>query len=600
MCGIAGVIGRADGARLVEAMLADLGHRGPDGGGLFFDGDLALGHRRLAILDLSAAGRQPMTSRDGRWTIVLNGEIFNYLELGAELGGIFRTATDTEVLLEACAAWGVEKALDRANGMFAFALWDARERELTLARDRVGEKPLVYSATGSTLAFASELKALYPMSERRLDPAAVDAYLALGYVPAPLAIFRDCRKLPAGHLLRYRNGSVTIRRWWFPENATTAAGADKSTQLRELVGDAVRLRLRSDVPVALFLSGGVDSSIIAAECVRLGARPKAFTVAFSGSNHRSAGVNDKRAADDTDASYARMLARRYDLDHEILEVNERSITGEIESILRHYDEPFADSSALPSFALAAALEGRYKVVLNGDGGDEAFGGYPHYERIELKQAAKAIAAAAGLCDGWGASAVERYVESKALFRAADRARLMNANATGHATARGADAARADSFRTLLGRDEFLAQAGGGALKRALWSDRHLYLSNDLTYKMDIALGAHGIEGRGPFLDSRVLEWAQGLDAGDLVRGGRKKILLRAAYRGIVPDQILDRPKLGFGAPIAQWLDGPLKEFANDHFTCPLLDRVPREGLAGQRRWALIAFSNFVRQWRATW
>jgi asparagine synthetase B (glutamine-hydrolysing) len=196
--------------------------------------------------------------------------------------------------------------------------------------------------------------------------------------------------------------------------------------------------------------------------------------------------------------------------------------------------------------------------------------------------------------------VERYVESKALFRAGDRARLMNGNANGHVAARGANAALGDCFRALLGRDEFLAQAGGGALKRALWSDRHLYLSNDLTYKMDIALGAHGIEGRGPFLDARVLEWAQNLNAADLVRGSRKKILLRAAYRGIVPDEILDRPKLGFGAPIARWLDGPLKGFARDHSTCPLLDRFAIEHLPSQRRWALIAFSNWARQWRATW
>jgi asparagine synthase (glutamine-hydrolysing) len=585
---------------LVEAMLGDLGHRGPDGAGVFVDGDLALGHRRLAILDLSERGGQPMSSRDGRWTIALNGEIFNYLELRDELSGgfgaTFETGTDTEVLLEACAGWGVEKALERANGMFAFALWDSRERELTLARDRVGEKPLVYALTGpggATLVFASELKALRRSSERRLDPAAVDAYLALGYIPAPLAIFRDCRKLAAGHLLRVRNGSVAIRRWWFPENARpkrAAAKVERAAELRELLGDAVRLRLRSDVPVALLLSGGVDSSVIAAECARLDARPRAFTVIFGG--------------DDRDARYARLAARRFDLEHEMVEVSARSITGEIENILRHYDEPFADSSALPSFALARALRGRYKVALNGDGGDEAFGGYRHYQRIEWKQAAKAVAAAAGLVDGRGAGAVGRYVESKALFRAADRARLLNGNAD---IGTGGGAGGKVSLRALIGRDEFLAQAGGGggALKRALWSDRHLYLANDLTYKMDIALGAHGIEGRGPFLDARVLEWAQELDAGELVRGGRQKILLRKAYRGLVPDQILDRPKLGFGAPIGRWLAGPLAEFARDVGECRLLERVPRKRLgrdrmAGDREWALVAFANWAREWRATW
>jgi asparagine synthase (glutamine-hydrolysing) len=682
-------------------MTANLRHRGPDGEGFFDDGDLALGHRRLAILDISDAGRQPMTSRDGRWTIVLNGEIFNYVEMGIELNrklredagdGFrrFRSSTDTEVLLEACSTWGVEKTLDRANGMFAFALWDARERELTLARDRVGEKPLVYFRRGSTFAFASELKALFPLSDRRLDPAAVDAYLALGYVPAPLSIFRDCRKLAAGHLLRYRGGEISIRRWWFPEKAASTGspmlgslsnrasstgrvndppqaspkatrggvlspklthGAaslphiDKTLRLRELMRDSVRLRLRSDVPVALYLSGGVDSSVVAAECVRLGSRPEAFTVAFEGRGR------DPRArapdAGNTDVFHARFVAKTLELEHHVLEISERAITGEIEGILDHYDEPFADSSALPSFALAHAL-GRYKVVLTGDGGDEAFGGYRHYERIHAKQAVKALAAAVGFCDGWehtpgaaaggssedasseaGNRALQIYVQSKALFRASERARLMNGNRRGDDLDHPSDHPpshqppshqppsrqppsnqtrdgpprdrRSSPLSTLLAADEFLANAHGGALKRALWSDRHLYLPNDLTYKMDIALAAHGMEGRAPFLDHRVLEWAQNLEAQDLVRGGKKKILLRAAYRGVLPDEILDRPKLGFGAPIGEWLRGPLREFARDVMPCRLLaGPVGGQGLSGQRWWSLVVFSQWARRVKATW
>jgi len=204
-------------------MTGALEHRGPDGEGYFTDESVALGHRRLAILDLTSAGAQPMQSHDGRWIMALNGEIFNYRELRAELGGRFTSCSDTEVLLEACAAWGVEKALDRSIGMFAFALWDAHRRELTLARDRSGEKPLVYFWDGATFAFASELKALTAVHSSRLDPAAVDAYLALGYVPAPLAIFRDCRKLPPGHLLRFRNRALDLRRWWFPERVAPVA-----------------------------------------------------------------------------------------------------------------------------------------------------------------------------------------------------------------------------------------------------------------------------------------------------------------------------------------------------------------------------------------
>ena len=362
--------------------------------------------------------------------------------------------------------------------------------------------------------FASELKALAGFCDRRLDPEAVDAYLGLGYVPAPLAIFRDCQKLAAGHVLRVKNGSISVKRWWFPENAArdsderesteqgwgTASGcladspkiaagpvagrqmdfrlargrvngvreAEKHTRLSELMGDAVRLRLRSDVPVALWLSGGVDSSVIAAECARLGARLRGFTVAFDG--------------DRTDADYAGRAATRFGIEHEVVEVGADLVAAGIENLLGQYDEPFADSSALPSIALAGALDGRYKVVLTGDGGDEAFGGYRHYERIAWKQTAKALAAAAGMRDGWGASAVGRYVESKALFRADDRTRMLNGNARGVGT----------GLREVLARDDFLAAARGGALKRALWSDRHLYLANDLMYKADIALAAYGI------------------------------------------------------------------------------------------------------------
>jgi asparagine synthase (glutamine-hydrolysing) len=575
MCGIAGGIGI--GIEAVEAMTAALQHRGPDGSGTFADGDFAMGHQRLAIVDLSETGRQPMRSRDGRWTISFNGEIFNYVEMRGQLGGEFRGASDTEVLLEACAAWGVEQTLERANGMFAFALWDGRDHELTLVRDRVGEKPLVYLSRGREFAFASELKALAPLSDRRVDAAALDAYLALGYVPAPLAIFRDCRKLPAGHLLRYRNGQISVKRWWFPENARRESDGDHRERACALLQDAVRLRLRADVPIALYLSGGVDSSIVAAECARLGTQPRAFTAAFDG--------------DRTDARHASMLAQRLELEHEVIEVDGRGITGEIEHVLAAYDEPFADSSALPTFALAREIGGRYKVVLDGEGGDETFGGYRHYERIQAKQAVKAVAAAAGACDGYG-DPLQIYVQSKALFRSAERIRLVNGNA-----------ASPGSFHKLLDADEFLSHASGGALKRALWSDRHLYLANNLTYKMDIALGAHGIEGRAPFLDHRVLEWSQDLAPRELVRGRGKKVLLRSAYRGDVPDEILDRPKLGFGAPIGRWLAGPLREFAGDLLPCPLLDGAGQAGMSSMpahSRWALVAFANWARQWRATW
>ncbi len=589
MCGIAGILGSSEQTGRVREMTEALAHRGPDDQGYFIEQGagrgIALGHRRLAILDLSPAGRQPMASRDGRYVLVLNGEIFNYRELGQELSGPFRSASDTEVLVEACAAWGLEKTLEKANGMFAFALWDTHRRELSLARDRCGEKPLVYFSDGTTFAFASEMKALQGWHGSRLDPEAVDAYLALGYVPAPLGIFRDCRKLPAGHLLRVRDrapGIAEIRRWWVPERAIPAAGRsrrDRIEELRALLADAVRIRLRADVPLALCLSGGVDSTVVAAECARQGAALNVFTVALDG--------------DATDLPYARMAAAALDLKHEIIEAPQSAAGHQLQSVVEHYDEPFADSSALPALALARALGGRYKIVLNGDGGDEAFAGYRHYEHIAAKQIVKAVAAAAGIAEGSGGVGV--YVQSKSTFRSAERVRMLGGRASG------------DTLSLLLSNDEYLGRGNhlpAEALRRALWSDRHLYLPNDLTYKMDIALGAFGMEGRAPFLDHRILEWSQGLEDCELVRGREKKILLREAYRRELPAGILDRPKHGFGAPISAWLAGPLEQMCRESLPCPLLDASAQAAAlgdsGGQRQWTLLAFACWARTWRATW
>jgi asparagine synthase (glutamine-hydrolysing) len=573
MCGIAGVAGDGRATEWVRGMMASQAHRGPDGEGTFADaGDqIALGHSRLAILDLSERGRQPMTSADGRWTMVLNGEIFNYLELRLELSGPFASGTDTEVLLRGCAEWGVEKTLARSIGMFAFALWDAREKELTLGRDRMGEKPLVYFQRGKMLAFASELKALAAMHQGRLDARAVDAYLALGYIPAPLTIFSGCQKLEPGHLLRFQEGRVQIRRWWRPERAPLEerTRVERVERLRSMVADAVKLRLRSDVPAAIFLSGGVDSSVIAAECTRQGANLAAFTADF-GDGH-------------SDLAYARRVAAHLGLRHTVLRMEPDASAAGFEQFVRHYDEPLADSSAIPSFALGMALRGQYKVVLNGEGGDEAFGGYRHYEYLAAKQALKRVACAAGLADG----ATSVYVESKVAFREGERRRLLNGSGEGN------------SLSWLLARESYRPPAGT-ALERALWSDRHLYLPNNLTYKMDIALAGNGIEGRAPFLDHRLLEWTQCWAARDLVAGREKKVLLRAAYEEDLPAEVLGRPKQGFGAPIAQWLSGPLRAFVEDVFPCPLFEAKPQKGLSGQRLWAMIAFGAWAREWKATW
>jgi len=550
----------------VDEMLRVQRHRGPDGSGVLCDQEIVIGHSRLAILGLGETGRQPMTSRDGRWSLVFNGEIFNYLELRDELGGEFQSGTDTEVLLEGIATWGVERTLTRSTGMFAFGLWDQRERELTLARDRLGEKPLVYFYDGRTVAFASEMKALRGFHSGTLDPLAVDAYLGLGYVPAPLAIFRCCHKLEPGHMLRIKQGrEPRVSRWWNGESV--AAAGDYHAALRERVGAAVRQRLRADVPVALSLSGGVDSSVIAAECLRQGASPEAFTVRLEGESR--------------DVEAARLVARHLGLRHQVLE--EKGAEHGIAGMVRHYDEPFADSSAIPSLALARALAGRYKVVLNGDGGDEVFGGYRHYEHIRTKQALKAAAAAVGMCDGSHAGRTGVYVQSKATFRAAARSRFLNGHGVGNS----------------LDGLALLTPAGNG-LARGLWIDRHLALANGLNYKTDIAYGAFGIEGRAPFLDHRLGAWAEGLPPKELVQGREKKILLRAAYASDLPADVLNRPKRGFGAPIGQWLRGPLREMAGDLLPCPLLDYQRSKDRNDQQVWTLLMFAMWAREWRASW
>jgi len=551
----------------MDEMLRIQRHRGPDGRGVLRDGDIVIGHCRLAILGLGDAGRQPMTSRDGRWSMVFNGEIFNYRELGAGLRGEFRSGTDTEVLLEGIAAWGVESVLNRAAGMFAFGLWDHLEKELTLARDRLGEKPLVYFYDRRTLAFASEMKALRGFHGGTLEPFAVDTYLALGYVPAPLAIFRGCKKLEPGQLLRVRpGGEPRVSRWWAGESAAETTG-DRQMALRERMREAVCQRLRADVPVALSLSGGVDSSVIAAECARQGAEIESFTIRMEGES--------------SDVDAARLVARHLGLRHQVLE--ESGAEWGIECMARHYDEPFADSSAIPSLALARALAGRYKVVLNGDGGDEVFGGYRHYEHIRLKQTLKAAAAAVGICDGGQAGSAGVYVQSKATFRAAERGRFLNGHGKGNSL---------DGLTSLT--------PPGRALETGMWIDRHLALANGLNYKTDIAYGAFGIEGRAPFLDHLLGEWAARLRPQELVRGCEKKILLRAAYAGDLPAEVLNRPKQGFGAPIGQWLRGPLREIAGDILPCPLLDRELQGRRDGQQLWTLLMFAQWAREWRASW
>ncbi|HTU02058.1 MAG TPA: asparagine synthase (glutamine-hydrolyzing), partial [Candidatus Sulfotelmatobacter sp.] len=375
MCGIAGklltdpegVVGREEIRRMTQA----LAHRGPDGEGVYVEGRLGLGHRRLAIIDLRDVAGQPMATEDGALCITFNGEIYNYRELRLRLEGAgyrFRTESDTEVLLHAYAAWG-EACLPELRGMFAFALWDRRTRSLFLARDRVGKKPLFYHEGPEAFAFASEAKALLqdPAIPRVPDPAAIHHYLTLGYVPAPQSAFRGIRKLPPAHWLRVQDGRVTLGRYWKLRYGAKRSGrpADWAAELTDRLKEAVRLRLVSDVPLGAFLSGGIDSSAVVAAMAETTSQPvRTFAVGFE-----DLAFDERR--------YARLVAEQFGTAHTELLLRPDAVAL-LPRLVWHYDEPFADASAVPSYCISEATRRHVTVALNGDGGDESFAGYPRY------------------------------------------------------------------------------------------------------------------------------------------------------------------------------------------------------------------------------
>lgn len=598
MCGIVGIVDQLNGVpvSLINEMKDSLIHRGPDGGGTYIDrrGIAGLGHRRLAILDLSTNGQQPMSTPDGRYTIVFNGEIYNYIELKEELekkGFTFSTSSDTEVLLKGYEEWG-QNVLDKLIGMFAFAVWDRDKEELFLARDRVGKKPLLYFWDGHVFAFGSELKAFRCLHffEAKLDPEAVEAYLALGYIPAPLSIFQNVRKLLPGHFMTFSKGILNISRFWYPEKTQIRPANNREERIEEcrlLLQNALRLRLRSDVPIGIFLSGGIDSAIVALESVNQGLKPHAFTLTF---DH-----------DQTDLPYAEQVAKFLGIDQEVIYVSGKQAQDDIFRITWQYDEPFADTSNIPSYYIASAAGKRVKVVLNGDGGDEVFGGYRHYERIALKQSLKLLMCALRLKDGSINNCWQTYFQSKSTFRRTERDCLLVSRKS-----------KEDSFSELLESNPYLkALKPKDFLHMALWADRSIYLPDDLLYKMDIALMAHGVEGRSPLLDQNLLEWAQGLPLSDLVAGQSKKILLREIYSGVLPSSILDRPKHGFGSPVNQWLRGSFQKIINEYLPSPLFDFKFQETLLkifqrknrefeSNRVWRILIFSLWAKQWKATW
>jgi len=565
VCGICGIAG-GDASRL-EGMLRTLVHRGPDSGGVHVDGDVALGARRLSIIDL-AGGDQPIENEDGTCVVVQNGEIYNYPELRRELersGHSFRTNCDTEVHLHLYEEHGPEYPR-LLRGMFAVALWDARRRRLVLARDRYGIKPLYYRHAGRTLQFASELRAL-PRGEIDLD--ALEAFLAFNSIPAPWSIFRDVRKLPAGHVLVWQeDGELVLSRYARPGPLEVRDGdeAELVEELRARLRDSVRAHLLADVPVGVLLSGGVDSAVLAALAAQETGEPvHTFTIGF-----------EERSFDER--ADARLVAERYGTDHHELLVrpNPRLL---LETLADVFDEPFADSSALPTYLVSQLAAEHVKVALSGEGGDELFGGYYTYAADLLADRLAPLASLARpLVERLPSSSAKASFDYKAkrFVRAAHLPPLERHHGWKEifspdlrAELRGA---RSSFDPVDVYRARYAETAGASELARLQDVDFGIYLADDLLVKTDRASMASSLEARVPFLDSVVTNFAFSLPTRHKVRGLSKKVLLRKAAAPLVPREIVHGRKRGFSIPAAAWLRGELEPFARETLSPETLRR----------------------------
>jgi asparagine synthase (glutamine-hydrolysing) len=557
VCGICGLLaasGQPDPA-LVERMNDALVHRGPDEGSIDAFGRCVLGNRRLQVIDL-ATGGQPVANEAGDVVAVFNGELYNFRELRAELTGHeVRGTGDTPVIPHLYEESGAE-FVARLDGMFALALWDGTRDRLVLARDRVGKKPLLWTRLpDGTLAFASELKALLrlPGVSRELDPAALDAYLALQYVPAGTAL-RGVEKLPPGHLLVAEGESVRIEPYWSLEAATEElADEEWLERVRETVGAAVRRRLVADVPLGALLSGGIDSSVVVAEMARAGGRVRTFTVGFGDERY------DERA-------YARAVAERYGTEHEEVVVDP-DVTELLPRLARAFDEPLGDEAALPQLVVSELARRHVTVALTGDGGDEAFAGYERYAAVGLAdRVALPGAGTAARALRWAgrgeprsrANRAGRLLEVAALPAAARYGRLLEVFP---------ESLRAELWEPGLVAAHEPASALLGAVDDGISGlqrlDVRTYLPGDLLLKADLASMAHSLEVRSPLLDHAVLELGVSLPDRLKVDGRRGKVALRRAFADALPPEIAGRGKTGFGVPIARWFREDLRTLAGD-------------------------------------
>lgn len=620
MCGIAGFVsfdGLPDEARGIATSMRDvLSHRGPDEAGLYLDTQAALAHRRLSIVDLGS-GQQPMSNEDGSIWVSFNGEIYNHDELRPRLaahGHRYRTQSDTETILHAYEEWG-DDCVRHFRGMFAFAVWDSRRQRLLLVRDRMGVKPLYYQVTNTGIVFGSEIKALlqHPDVTREWDPEAIDAFLAFQYVPSPLSVYRHIKKLPAAHLMVVERGRTTMRRYWtlpFSGEVHQASEPELLDQLDALITESVRLRLVSDVPLGAFLSGGVDSSLVVAAMTQL-IPGRVVTTSVGFAEHAF-----------NELEHARVVAS-----HLGTERHEQIVTPDIADLLPrlawHFDEPFADSSMVPTYYVSAAARRHVTVALSGDGGDELWGGYTRH-RVERWE---------GLVRGWlgaGASrlaglAARRLPHSLKGVRSLQHLALSEAEACArkHAYSFFEDDARAslltpafaaeiaasDPFRGF--RQAYDECPSPDALDRALYVDANTYLIDDIMTKVDRTSMAVSLEAREPLLDHKLLEFAARVPGSMKIRGRQGKYLLRRLLERRVPASVVNRRKQGFEAPIGEWLKGPLKLMVEDLFfdgrmqqrgvvATTAVERIWREHVTAtrdhrHRLWSLVMLELWFRQ-----
>jgi asparagine synthase (glutamine-hydrolysing) len=539
VCGIVGKVDLDDRVdlNLVERMCESMKHRGPDSGGAFAEDGVALGVRRLAVIDLES-GDQPIYSEDHSLVLVLNGEIYNYVELREDLvraGHRFATRSDAEVVVHLYEEYG-DACVDRLRGIFAFALWDRRTRRLLLARDRVGKKPLFYCRQGRRFWFSSELRTLLMDEEvpREVDPVAIDTYLHYRYVTHPNTIFSTVRRLSPGHVLSWRDGSVAIRRYWklsYRDRFRDASDAELCELIRERLLEATRLRLRSDVPVGALLSGGVDSSSVVAAIARTTAGAlKTFSIGFDVDEF------DERSS-------SRAVARFYSTDHHELVLGPEAMEV-LPQLVWHYGEPYADSSAIATFHLAKLARRHVTVALNGDGGDECFAGYDRYRSF------------AAMKNGSRSFPAEAYAErlASAGFTDADCATLYDPEFLNSLDER--------PWLSVV-TEPYSESDADEVLDRVLDADVQHWLPDDLLVKMDVATMAHSLETRSPLLDHRFMELAAALPARLKIDGATTKRIFKDAVREWLPDGIADQPKWGFEVPLAHWFRGPLRHLPED-------------------------------------